>query len=423
MNAKNSILIHLAAKRFVPEPDTKMTEEFEDIRFFNDEEVRGVLGRIVSDRQLIGSIRKLLLPNCPSLIGVRLDSILRTYLKMKLRPIRSIDQFQRRITRDMVLSRVVDGTTDGLTFAGLEHLDRGISYIFVTTHRDIALDAAFLNYVLSNNGFNIPAIACGDNLLVNQLASDIIRVNKSFVVKRRVPPEERQAARHQLSRYISYLQDQRESVWIAQREGRSKDGDDRTNPALIHMLYMAQQERGMSFEEYILSANIVPVAISYEKDPCDVVKAKELSDSAKNEDPGRGEKDLKSLYLGLMRHKGRVRISFGEPLRGDYHDEVEVAESIDRTIHRIYKLWPTNYIAYDELTGSVEYITEYSPGEREAFLARFAGETDEIRRQALAMYAQPVINRRALEVREEGRTELLENSGEFFTESPKEGRL
>lgn len=229
-----------------------------------------------------------------------------------------------------------------------------------------------------------------------------IRVNKSFIVKRSLPFKQRVKAAYQLSRYIWSLHQQAESVWIAQREGRAKDGNDRTNPSLIKMLYLSQRKGGLVFSKYIQEVNIVPVVISYEKDPCDLYKVREMLEKPKENDENDYEKKKLeyplSTYNGLKGDKGRIHIALSRPLQADYHNAREVAKDIDRSIHSTYRLWPTNYIAYDELKASKEYSSMYSAKERSDFLKRFRHEREDIRRKALAMYAQPVINKRVLQL-------------------------
>lgn len=375
----------------------RMAGEFGDIRPYNDAEIHAVLKRISKNQWLASGLRKEVFPSCPAFLETLFDFIFKIYLRSKLGSIQTVDEFQRNIIVKIILAWIVKHTTDGLSFSGLEHLEKDKAYIFISNHRDIVLDSALLNYVLANNDFSIAAIAFGDNLMINELVSDLIRVNKSFIVKRSLPFKERIKAAYQLSQYIWFVHQQRESVWIAQREGRAKDGDDRTNPSLVKMLHLSQRKGGLSLSQYILQGNIVPVAVSYEKDPCDLLKAREMHENAKHDDyEKKKQDDLLSMYIGLKGDKGRLHIALGKPLQAEYQNEQEVARDIDRTIHSIYKLWPTNYIAYDELKASKEYSSMCSAEERSDFLKRFRHEREDIRRKGLAMYAQPVINQRAL---------------------------
>jgi glycerol-3-phosphate O-acyltransferase len=338
-----------------------------------------------------------MLPNCPASLASIFDYIFKAYFAAKSIPIRTVDQFQRKIIIDTMVEWVFNHTTKGFSTSGLEYLDKDCAYIFITNHRDILIDTSMLNYALRKNGFRIAAVAFGDNLMINGLVSDLIRANKCFMVKRSLPFRQRALAAQHLSRYIWFLQQQGEPVWIAQDDGRAKDGDDRTNPSLIKMLYLSQRKKGLGLSEYINAAHIVPVAFSYEKDPCDLFKAKELLNNAKYDDETKQQDDLISMYRGISGDKGRIHIAFGKPLKGNYQNAQEVALSIDLRIHKLYELWPTNYIAFDKFLASSEYADMYSTQERRDFSTRFENESGDLRRKALAMYAQPVINKRALD--------------------------
>lgn len=372
-------------------------DEFCEIRPFNDAEIGAVLKRFTANSCLMRGIRKEVYAGWPPPFAPVLDLLVSRHFRRRCNSVRTVDEFQRKITVDIILEWIVKNTMDTLSFSGLENLDKTQSYLFISNHRDIVLDSALLNYLLAKNGFPIFAIAFGENLTANALVSDLIRANKSFLVKRNLAFRQRIQAAYQLSRYIWFLHGQRESVWIAQREGRAKDGDDRTSPSLIKMLYLSQRKGGLTFKEFIKELHIVPVAVSYERDPCDILKAMEMQEKADNPDyRKKPEDDIRSIYLGLRGDKGRVHFALGQPLRDQFEDERNVAEAIDRTIHRAYKLWPSNYAAYDALMGSNEYDSAYSSADRERFLNRFCKEAPELRRRVLGMYAKPVMNKRAL---------------------------
>jgi 1-acyl-sn-glycerol-3-phosphate acyltransferase len=374
-----------------------MIDEFNDIRPYNDSEIRPVLKRLLKSKTLMSGLRKLMWPNCPAPFESFLDSILKAYFAAKSIPIRTVDQFQRKIIIDTMVEWVFNRTTKGFSISGLDDLKKDCAYIFVTNHRDILIDTSMLNYALRKNGFRIAAVAFGDNLMINGVVSDLIRANKCFMVKRSLPFKQRVPAAQHLSRYIRFLQHQGEPVWIAQNGGRAKDGDDWTSPSLIKMLHLSQRKGGLNLSEYINAAHIVPVAFSYEKDPCDLFKAKELLNNTNYDAETKQQDDLKSMYQGISGDKGRIHIAFGKPLRGDYQNVQEVAQAVDRRIHGLYKLWPTSYIAHDELLASTEYADMYSAEERRSFLERFDQESEDLRLKALAMYAQPVINKRAFD--------------------------
>jgi hypothetical protein len=235
-------------------------------------------------------------------------------------------------------------------------------------------------------------MAIGDNLLKNEFATDLFKLNGGVTVKRSLPMREKYIESMRLSSYlVELIGEHNKSVWIAQKSGRSKDGLDITSPAIIKMLHLSQRKKGVSFNEVVNQARLVPVAVSYEYDPVDVIKAKEevLASSL-----GRQEKllyeDLISISRGLKGHKGRVHIAFGTPVQGSFSSSEEVAGAIDRQIHTLYKLWPTNYFAYDHLNGSDTFAASYADFDDASFLKRFKGLKKEVRAFALNAYANPV---------------------------------
>ena len=198
-----------------------MADGFEEIRYYNDEEIATVARRLSRDRLLLSLFRKALFPRCPSTLNFLYDAFMRSYLGYKVRRIRTVDQFQREITFKIVVSWITRNTIKGLSFSGFDDLDKELNYLFIGNHRDITLDPLLLNQVLIQNGHRIASVAFGNNLLVNDLMSDLLRANKSFVVRRNLPRKERLEAAVQLSKYIRFLLENGESIWISQREGRT----------------------------------------------------------------------------------------------------------------------------------------------------------------------------------------------------------
>lgn len=333
-------------------------------------------------------------PLCPSFLSTAVDFVVRLMLKRKLAQIRSIDEFQIKIVGDLLLNWVISNSIDQLSCSGLENLSHDRSYIFISNHRDIVLDSALLNYTLHHAGHKVPYIAFGDNLLVNELVSDLIRINKAFIVKRDLPPREQLKALKHLSAYISHIQKEGNHFWIAQREGRAKDGIDTTNPAIIKMFYLDERKTQPDFSAFIKSRNLVPVAVSYEKDPCDRLKGWELYRKQNiGEHKKRKNEDLIAMAAGISGHKGRVHISFGKPLDGDYRNEKEVALAVDKAVHSQYKLWPGNFVAHDVINKADTYRSEYNNAEKEQFLSRYKGLKTEIRNVVLQCFANPVDSR------------------------------
>jgi hypothetical protein len=249
---------------------------------------------------------------------------------------------------------MIEDSTAGFTVSGLEYLDPDKAYLFMSNHRDIALDPAFTSYALFNNGFDTARIAIGDNLLTTPYVSDLMRLNKSFIVKRSARgPREILKGYRTLSAYIRHsLQVESVSIWIAQREGRAKDGCDRTEPAIIKMLAISRDKQSESFADYIRGLNIVPVSISYELDPCDTLKATELHMLAEQGSYEKAEfEDVASIATGIAGDKGQVHVAFGQPLVGSYDNPDAVAAEVDRQIISNYALHATNLHAYRALHG------------------------------------------------------------------------
>lgn len=368
--------------------------DFEDIRPFNDSEFRSVLRRIRNHPWLISAMRRLKFRRWPGWLSPLTDLWIRFILWVEFLNLKTIDQFQRRIVVGRVLEYILRKTSDGVTVSGTEGLSPDVGYLYVSSHRDIVMDSAVLNYVMAKYGLRIAEIAFGDNLLVNEFVSDLIRINRSFVVRRNLPARQKARAAFQLSQYIRHTMTEGNSVWIAQREGRAKDGNDRTNPSIIKMLYLAARRNKMNFQEFVEGYRIVPVSVSYEFDPCDAMKARELHRRTTAGDyRKRKNEDLLSMYAGLKGHKGRIHITFGEPLRGSgFHEPSEVAEAIDDAVHRGYRLWPSNYAAYDLVHGSERFAGEYSEAEQTELLDRLRREKREVVELALRIYAYPVVN-------------------------------
>ena len=232
-------------------------------------------------------------------------------------------------------------------------------------------------------------IAIGDNLLRKPCATELMRLNKSFIVKRSAKgPREMMKAFSELSAYIAHSLQEGSSIWIAQKEGRAKDGDDRTDPAILKMFYMAGKHQKIPFADYMQGLNIVPVAISYEFDPGDEAKARELVERAQSGSYEKGEfEDIDSIVAGIVGFKGRVHVSIGSPLSQIPDTPEALAESLDRAIHGQYRLFPSNLLAAGESQG-------ISEAERQQFANRIAAMPSELQSTARAMYARPVLNQR-----------------------------
>jgi 1-acyl-sn-glycerol-3-phosphate acyltransferase len=379
-----------------------LTDPFEEIRPYRDDEVVPVLARLLGDRELLGTLAGYRLGAMARWMPGLCRVLVRLVLKRELRGVTDVHGMQM-IIRDYV-ERAIDRSTAGFTVSGLEGLDPGRAYLYMSNHRDIVMDPAFTNYALNRGGFDTVRIAIGDNLLTRPWVSDLMRLNKSFIVKRKVAgPRELLAVSKNLSAYIRHsLEEEGVPVWIAQREGRAKDGVDRTEPAVIKMLGMSRDKGGESFASHIERLAIVPVAISYELDPCDVFKASELHQLATVGSYQKGEQeDIASIGQGIAGAKGRVHVTFGTPLGGDLQTPEAVAAAVDRQVIAGYCLHPTNLYAWHMLHGEEAalpadlYLEEGDCG-REAFRARIEAMPEAHRPYALAIYANALASKLAL---------------------------
>lgn len=379
-----------------------MTDPFAEIRPYNDDEVAGVLARLLDDAEFLDTLAAYRLGKVAALAPRLVRYLARFLIAREVRGVSDVHSMQVVIERYM--TRMIESATGGFSVSGLDELDPGQPYLFMSNHRDITMDPAFTNYALHKQGRDTVRIAIGDNLLTKPWVSDLMRLNKSFIVKRSVSgPRELLAASKMLSRYIqhSLLQD-RSPIWIAQREGRAKDGADRTEPVIIKMLSMSRDKRSQEFGEHIGSLGIVPVAISYELDPCDAMKANELHllDTEGRYEKGEQE-DVASIARGIAGEKGRVHVSFGTPLTGEFDSPEAVAAEVDRQIISEYCLHPTNLWAYRRLHGPEAGVPEdlyLEDGDcsEEEFSARIDALPEAHRPYALGIYANVVNSKLAL---------------------------
>jgi 1-acyl-sn-glycerol-3-phosphate acyltransferase len=292
---------------------------------------------------------------------------------------------------------MIDETTDGFTVTGMERLEPDLSHLFISNHRDITLDSGFMNLALFRAGHPTTRMAIGDNLLRTGYAADVMRLNKGFVVHRGMKGAKMAfAAMSQTSRYIRHSIETGHSVWTAQREGRAKDGRDLTDPALIKMLSLAYRKDVPDVTQMIERLSIVPVAVSYELDPCDELKARELATLAATgvykKAPGE---DLRSIITGVTGRKGRVHLSILPPFSGQFANADAVAAEIDRQIARGFRLFPTHFLAA-RLAGLPCPAPEDDSKRLHEFERRLESLDSALREQIIAQYANPVA--RALEL-------------------------
>lgn len=380
-----------------------MTTEFDDIRPYHDDEVRPTLDRLLADPELVDAVTRLKFPRLNPWVGGLLRPLVKRALVKQLAGVNSVNGFQDVVEKYM--ARMIRSTTTALTVSGLERLNPQQAYLFISNHRDIAMDPAFVNWSLYHSDCNTLRIAIGDNLLTKPYVSDLMRLNKSFIVNRsaKAPREKLKAAKH-LSAYIHHsIVNENSNIWIAQREGRAKDGHDKTNSAVIGMLTI-NRPKMQEFSDYVKQLNIVPVSISYEFDPCDAAKARELyhqrtSGSYQKEQ----HEDVKSIAMGIAGQKGHVHLAFGEVLHADYADTDEVVAEIDRQVLSNYVLHSSNCFAYQMLHGktpkvnytdkNIPFVPEKLAEQRQQFEARLQAIPAEYRELVLAMYANPVLSK------------------------------
>jgi hypothetical protein len=384
---------------------------YDSIRPYSDRELQEAVVRILQEPLFYKMIRWVY------------PGLSKTAIQSMLTNVKSVNEFQSEVSGP-AFKRVIEMTTSGMSFTNIQSLDRSKAYLFLSNHRDIILDSALLNVSLLEEGYRTTQIAIGDNLLSHKVVEDIVRSNKNFIVNRNVSSKEVYHYSMRLSNYIrKTLSEDGDSIWIAQREGRSKDGDDRTATGLLKMFAMSG---GNEIENALKPLAMIPMAVSYEYDPCDILKTNELMHIKQlgHYEKKKGE-DVLSMLTGITGHKGRVDISVGSSLDGiiDQMRSIQnknekyrfLTQEIDREMHRIYKLWPTNYIAYDLLMGTRDYKEHYSNIQKIAFgnyiranvfklslnrkktVLPKEGFTAMAREIMLQMYANPVINRQEIE--------------------------
>ena len=374
--------------------------EFDEIRPYEPEEMKQAFEDLLNDRQF-QVVLKGFAPWLPKSVCNGLLRLVFTGVKTPL-------DFQKRFMKPVV-NYIIRKHTHGCSFDDAKLRDYESRFTFVSNHRDIVLDSAFLDVKLVNAGYPTTVeIGIGDNLLIYPWIKRLVRMNKAFTVRRGLSLRETLAASQLMSRYIHYAVTQKkENIWIAQREGRAKDSDDRTQDAVLKMLAM-----GGDLKEL----NIVPLTISYEYDPCDYLKAQEFQQKRDNPAFKKSRQDdLDNMKTGIFGYKGRVVYRAAAPVN-TWLGELEglpkteyykaVAERMDKEIHRGYELFPCNYIALDELNDNKDHASHYSEADKQRFEQYLSGQLAKIqlpdkddsflRERILTMYANPVRNKLAV---------------------------
>lgn len=321
-----------------------------EIAPYADRDVPAVLERLIHNSELIDAVGRLRFRRLYPWLKPILAPRIKRMLAVRGAEIQTVRDFQEAL--EPVLVSVLQRSTETFTVSGLDRLSPDRAYVYLSNHRDIAMDPAFVNWALYNGGFDTVRIAIGDNLISQPFVADLMRLNKSFIVKRNVSgPREMLQTYSTLSSYIRQSIDEGQSVWIAHREGRAKDGIDRTDPAILKMLAMAGKPRAESFAEALRALHIVPVSISYEFDPCAGAKARELTIAETEGDyQKRPGEDVQSIATGITGWKGRVHLHFAEPMSEITEDANGLAARIDREISLGQRIFDTGKYAQALLT-------------------------------------------------------------------------
>ena len=374
------------------------TTEFDEIRPYNDEELPQIFEELIADPAFQKAATDAI-PNVPFEL-----------LAQKIRACKSKLDFQETFCSG-ILWKIAADHTDGLTLDHTALPDKSKAYTYVSNHRDIILDSGFLSILLIDQGMDTVEIAIGDNLLVYPWIKKLVRVNKSFIVQRALTMRQMLESSARMSRYMHYtINEKKQSIWIAQREGRAKDSNDRTQDSVLKMLAMGGEG---DLIDRLMEMNIAPLAISYEYDPCDFLKAQEFQ--LKRDIEGykkTTQDDLISMQTGLFGYKGKVHFQTA-PCINDKLEQLDrslpkqelfsgISACIDRRIHGNYRIYSGNYVAYDWLNNTSEFADHYTSEEKQRFVTYIEQQLgkikipnkdeDFLRGKLLLMYANPLVN-------------------------------
>lgn len=374
--------------------------EFESISPYTDEEAVVALGKLAEHPLLAEFSRNFFPEQSPD------------FLKTLLKNLKSIDEFQVLVMSKFV-EWVLERTVRNFSYDGISNIDPSKKFLALSNHRDIIFDPAITQLVLYRNGIPLTEIAVGDNLISSPTIEYLLRSNRMIKVVRGISARELYLSSQMLSKYIRLnITAQRSSIWLAQRQGRTKNGYDLTEQGLLKMLDMSGSG---NFQKNYEELNIIPMSISYEYEPCDILKARELVISRKHKYVKAEGEDLNSIIVGIKQNKGDVHLNIGKPLTSeeiaqaalcDKNDRYQlIRHAVDVRIIEGYRLWKTNYIAYDLLNQSFKYSHMYSPADMEQFVDYMRGRLDsvepeinreDLRRIFLDIYANPVVTKELL---------------------------
>lgn len=374
------------------------TTEFNEIRPYHDEELPPIYEELIADAAFQKAVTGIM-PNVPFEL-----------LAQKMRACKTKREFQEAFCYGILWKLAADHT-DGLTLDHTAIPDKTKAYTYLSNHRDIILDSGFLSILLIDQDMDTVEIAIGDNLLIYPWIKKLVRVNKSFIVQRGLSMRQMLEASARMSRYMHHtIADKNQSIWIAQREGRAKDSNDRTQESVLKMLAMGGEG---DVVDRLMQMNIAPLGISYEYDPCDFLKAQEFQ--LKRDVEGykkTTQDDLINMQTGLFGNKGRVHFQVA-PCLNDELERIDrslpkpelftrIATIIDRRIHSNYRIYPGNYVAYDWLNGTTQFTSHYTQEEKQQFVEYISQQLtkitipnkdeDFLRERLLIMYANPLIN-------------------------------
>lgn len=372
--------------------------EFDEIRPYNDDELPQVLEELIADPAFINAA-------CAAIPNVSFEM-----LAYQMRSCKTKQDFQKTFCYG-ILWKIAEDYTDGLTLDHTALPDKKKAYTYLSNHRDIILDSGFLSILLIDQGMDTVEIAIGDNLLIYPWIKKLVRVNKSFIVQRALTMRQMLESSARMSRYMHYtVSVKNQSIWMAQREGRAKDSNDLTQDSILKMLAMGGEGHIL---DRLMEMNIAPTAISYEYDPCDYLKAQEFQ--LKRDVEGykkTTQDDLKNMQTGLFGYKGKVHFQVA-PCINDVLSTLDrslskpelyatISTLVDKRIHANYRIYPSNYVAHDLLSGQATFSAQYTVEEKQRFeayvdkqLARIDIPNKDLpflREKMLLMYANPLIN-------------------------------
>ena len=375
--------------------------DFSSISPYTDAEASEALGKL-ADYPLLSDVSQYFFPEQSP-----------DFLKNILKNIKTIDEFQI-LVMSKVVEWVLSHTAKNFSYDGISNIDPKRKFLALSNHRDIILDPAITQLVLYRNGIQMTEIAVGDNLITNKTIEYLIRSNRMIKVMRGISARELYLSSQLLSKYIRLnITEQRSSIWLAQRQGRTKNGYDITEQGLLKMLDMSGKS---DFKTNFEDLNIIPMSISYEIEPCDILKARELVISRKHKYVKAKDEDLVSILTGIKQQKGHIHLNIGSPLTSeeiaeaakcDKNDRYQlIRHAVDQRVIEGYKLWKNNYVAYDILNKSYKYTENYTQDDVEAFVEYMQHQLDtvepeinreDLRRIFLDIYANPVCTKELLE--------------------------